>query len=286
MATKSTALPVRYPRRQRVNVTLATGFWDIWTHRRLAWYIVRADLKKHGADTVLGNVWWILDPLLQLAVYVVLVSVIFKQPMEAFPLFAFAAILPWKWFSSSVNEAIASVVSRERIIKQVKFPKIVLPYASTVSGIVNFVFGMIPLLALILLFYPDHLSWTLLLIPVVAVVQFLFTLAVAIVLGGLNVFYRDIGNLFKHVLRMWFYLSPALYSADRIAQLSANHREIGQIYGLNPWTVLFEAYHDVIYYGRVPDWTALLAVSGASLVALAVAVLFFKRVEPAFAKVL
>ena len=286
MATKSTALPVRYPRRQRVHVTLATGFWDIWTHRRLAWYIVRADLKKHGADTVLGNVWWILDPLLQLAVYVVLVSVIFKQSMDAFPLFAFAAILPWKWFSSSVNDAITSVISREKIIKQVKFPKIVLPFASTVSGIVNFAFGMIPLTALVVIFYPTHLSWSLLLIPVVAAVQFVFTLAVAIVLGGLNVFYRDIGNLFKHVLRMWFYLSPALYTTDRITQLTANHRELGMVYGLNPWTVLFEAYHDVIYYGRPPSWMALAALTVASIVVLGLAVIFFKRVEPAFAKVL
>ena len=286
MTTKSTALPVRYPRRQPLHVVLRTGFRDIWTHRRLAWYIVRADLKKHGADTLLGNVWWILDPLLQLAVYVVLVSVIFKQSMEAYPLFVFAAILPWKWFSTSVNDAITSVVSREKIIKQVRFPKIVLPFASTVGGIVNFVFGLIPLIGLLVLFYPSHLSWTLLLIPLVASVQFVFTLAVATVLGALNVFYRDIGNLAKHVLRMWFYLSPALYSADRITELTKNHEALGVIYNLNPWTVLFQSYHDAIYYGVVPNWTALAIVLGFSVILLGVAVIFFKRVEPAFAKVL
>lgn len=286
MTTKSTALPVRYPRRQPLLVVLRTGFRDILTHRRLAWYIVRADLKKHGADTLLGNVWWILDPLLQLAVYVVLVSVIFKQSMEAYPLFVFAAILPWKWFSTAVNDAITSVVSRERIIKQVRFPKIVLPFASTVGGIVNFLFGLIPLLGLLVLFYPSHLSWALLLIPLVASVQFVFTLAVATVLGALNVFYRDIGNLAKHVLRMWFYLSPALYSADRITELTKNHEELGVVYNLNPWTILFQSYHDTVYYGIAPNWVALAIVLVASVALLGVAVIFFKRVEPAFAKVL
>lgn len=286
MSTKSSVQTLHYTRHPGAPAALAQGFRDTWTHRRLTWYLVRADLKKHGADTVLGNVWWVLDPLLQLAVYTVMVSVIFKYNMEAYPLFAFAAILPWKWFSSSTNDATTSVVSRERIIKQVAFPKIVLPVAATVGGIVNFAFGMIPLLGLIVIFYPTHLQATLLLIPAVAAVQFVFTLALSVALGSLNVFYRDVGNLFRHVLRMWFYLSPALYTIDRIAEITTNHAVIGKLFTLNPWSILFEAYHDVIYYDRVPNWTSLGSLLIFSLAFLSLAVLFFKRVEPAFAKVL
>ena len=286
MSTKSSVQTLHYTRHPGAPAALAQGFRDTWTHRRLTWYLVRADLKKHGADTVLGNVWWVLDPLLQLAVYTVMVSVIFRYNMEAYPLFAFAAILPWKWFSSSTNDATTSVVSRERIIKQVAFPKIVLPVAATVGGIVNFAFGMIPLLGLIVIFYPTHLQATLLLIPAVAAVQFVFTLALSVALGSLNVFYRDVGNLFRHVLRMWFYLSPALYTIDRIAEITTNHAVIGKLFTLNPWSILFEAYHDVIYYDRVPSWTALGSLLIFSLAFLCLAVLFFKRVEPAFAKVL
>ena len=286
MSTKASAQTLRYTRRPGAPTALAQGFRDTWTHRRLTWYLVRADLKKHGTDTVLGNVWWVMDPLLQLAVYTVMVSVIFRYNMEAYPLFAFAAILPWKWFSSSTNDATTSVVSRELIIKQVAFPKIVLPVAATVGGIVNFAFGMIPLLGLIVIFYPTHLQATLLLIPAVAAVQFVFTLALSVALGSLNVFYRDVGNLFRHVLRMWFYLSPALYTIDRIAEITTNHAVIGKLFTLNPWSILFEAYHDVIYYDRVPSWTALGSLLIFSLAFLCLAVLFFKRVEPAFAKVL
>ena len=161
-----------------------------------------------------------------------------------------------------------------------------LPFASTISGIVNFGFGMVPLLALLILVYPSHLSWTILLIPVIAIVQFVFTMALAIVLSALNVFYRDIGNLAKHVLRLWFYLSPALYSADRVAELTTNHRVLGSIYGLNPWSVLFEAYHDVIYYGTAPSWTTLGVLTLVSCGLVAITVVLFKRVEPAFAKAL
>ena len=158
MATTAEARPLRAARRPGAIELVTSGFREIWSHRRLTRYLVRADLKKHGSDTVLGNVWWVLDPLLQMVVYVVLVSVIFNVQIDDYPLFVFAAILPWKWFSSAVNDGILSVTSRERIIKQVKFPKIVLPVAATTGGIVSFAFGLIPLVGLMLLFYPDRIS--------------------------------------------------------------------------------------------------------------------------------
>jgi lipopolysaccharide transport system permease protein len=265
---------------------IAQGFRDLWSRRRLARYLVQADLTKTGANTLLGNVWWIMDPLLQMAVYVVFVEIIVGNRTPDYPLFVFAAILPWKWFSSGINEATLSIVAQERIIKQVSFPKIVLPTAATVGGIVSFAFGMIPLLALIVLFYSDRLNPTLLLIPAVAVVQFVFTLALAIVLSSLNVFYRDVGNLMRHVLRLWFYLSPALYTQEQVGNLTANHPELAKLYELNPFTILFGAYHAVIFYGTQPDWLALLALLLFSCILLAICVLIFKRVEPAFAKVL
>ncbi len=267
---------------------IVSGLTDIWSRRRLTRYLVQADLSKHGADTVLGNVWWILDPLLQMGVYVVFVTLLVggTRKIEDYPLFVFAAILPWKWFSSAINDSILSVVARERIIKQVHFPKIVLPVAAAVSGIVNFAFGLIPLVAMILLFYRDRLSWTLILIPLVAVVQFAFTLGLSILASAINVFYRDVGNVARHVLRLWFYLSPALYSVEQVNTISASHPEVGVVFGLNPFTVLFEGYRAVIYDGRPPSWIGLGILFLVSLMVLAACTYLFKRLEPAFAKVL
>ena len=265
---------------------IVVGVREIWSRRVLTRYLVQADLAKTGSDTLLGNVWWVLDPLLQMLVYVVLVSVIFQRNIPSYPLFVFCAILPWKWFSSSIGDAITSVTTRDRIIKQVKFPTLVLPVAAVVSGIVSFAFGMIPLGGLLLFFESSRISPYLLLIPVIAVVQFVFTLALAIPLAAINVFYRDIGNVIRHVLRLWFYLSPGIYSAAQVAHLTSGHGLLSAAFLANPFTTFFEAYRAVIYSGEPPPWIGLAVWLGISILLCGVAILLFKRLEPAFAKVL
>ena len=270
---------------------LREAFDDLRSRRRLIGYLVRADAKKKGADTLLGNVWWVLDPLLQMLVYVVLVSVIFQRPEEDYPLFIFAAILPWKWFTSSVNDAIGSIASQDRLIKQVHFPKIVLPTATVVAGILHFAFGLVPLAALLVLVYSKHLSLNLVYLPVIAAVQFVFTLAFGYAVAAINVFYRDIANISRHALRLWFYLSPALYGTATLDRIASSHPTLIQLFQFNPFYTLFISYRNVIYgtetgAPRAPDWLGLLVLSAVSLVFLALATVFFKRVEPAFAKVL
>jgi ABC-type polysaccharide/polyol phosphate export permease len=262
------------------------GFAELLARRRLIRYLVQADLKKKGSDTLLGNVWWVIDPLLQMLVYLILVTVIFQRDTPDYPLFLFAAILPWKWFNTSVTSGIGSVVGMERLIKQINFPKLVLPVSSVMAGIVNFFFGLIPLVLLIAFFFANRATPWLLLIPVVAFVQLLFTLPIAIVLGALNVFYRDIGNLASHLLRLAFYVSPGLYAIDLTFKAAEKYPLLAPIILANPWNVLFTSYRDVIYDGRAPDWVGLGILSLVSIGMLAVAIVIFKRLEPTFAKVL
>jgi ABC-type polysaccharide/polyol phosphate export permease len=276
---------------------IAEGFRELLTRRRLIRYLVQADLKKKGADTLLGNIWWVVDPLLQMLVYVVLVSVIFDRPQPEYALWVFSAILPWKWFTASITDGIGSVVGVERLIKQINFPKLVLPVAGVVAGVANFFFGLIPLFGLMILFYPDRITGWLLVIPIVAVVQFLVTLPIAIVVAAINVFYRDVGNLARHVLRLAFYVSPGIYAADLLTNATEKLPFLRVFIQLNPWVILFTSYHDIIYGAydaktkvvtppMAPDWIGLLGLSVVSLVLLALAILFFKRLEPSFAKVL
>ena len=264
------------------------GIRETLSRRRLIAYLVRADLKKSGADTLLGNLWWILDPLLQMLVYALLVSVIRGRGggLEGYPLFIFAAILPWKWFEATVKDGAQSVASQERLIKQIYFPKLVLPVAASLSGVANFAFSLVPLFGMMLLFYPNHLTLWILLIPVIAAVQLLFSLGFAIAVSAINVFYRDVGNLLRHLLRFWFFLSPTLYGMDAIDEMSGKHELVGVWFMLNPWTHILTSYRDVIYYGQAPDWIGLGAVAGVSVILLALAILLFKRAEPTFAKVL
>jgi ABC-type polysaccharide/polyol phosphate export permease len=263
------------------------GIREVLSRRRLIAYLVRADLRKAGTDTLLGNLWWVLDPLLQMLVYVIFIGIILgRGSIQDYPLFVLCAILPWKWFSEAVGEGTAAVVSRERLIKQIYFPKLVLPVATTSAGVVSFAFGLIPLFAIMALFYGSRLSPWVLLIPVVTFVQLVFSMAFGIFLSATNVFYRDVGNLSRHLLRMWFYLSPALYSAEQVKSLTKENPILGDIFAINPWTIMFTAYRDLIYYGRAPEWRPLAILLVVSVFLTLGAILYFKRVEPSFAKVL
>jgi ABC-type polysaccharide/polyol phosphate export permease len=263
------------------------GIAEVLSRRRLIAYLVRADMRKEGTDTLLGNLWWVLDPLLQMLVYVIFIGIILgRGSIPDYPLFVLCAILPWKWFQDAVGSGTQSVVGRERLIKQIYFPKIVLPVATVTAGVVSFAFGMIPLFAITLLFYPSHLTAWVLLIPVVAFVQLVFSMAIGVFVSATNVFYRDVGNLSRHLLRMWFYLSPALYSAAQVKTLTRDNPVLGQIFALNPWTILFTAYRNLIYYGQEPEWRPLAILLVVSVFLTLGALLYFKRVEPSFAKVL
>jgi lipopolysaccharide transport system permease protein len=266
---------------------------EVSSRRRLIRYLVQADMKKRGSDTLLGNVWWILDPLLQMVVYVVFVTIIAQRPAPDYPLFIFAAVLPWKWFSSVVTDATNAVVGQGSLIRQIAFPKIVLPIASATAGVVGFAWGLVALIA-IMLAYADRITPMLLWIPVIAVVQYVFSIAAAIFLSAANVFFRDLGNVATHVLRLWWFLSPSLYSLSALDNLAVirDHPILRTIAGLNPFAVLFEAYRAVIYGTPnggppvPPNLVSLFELLIASVLLVALAAIFFKRVEPDFAKVL
>ena len=162
------------------------GIADIRSRRRLVRYLVQADVHKRGADTLLGNIWWVLDPLLQMLVYLVFVEIIAPRNTPDYPLFIFSAILPWKWFSASITDATTSIVSQDQLIKQIQFPKIVLPVAAVTAGIVSFAFGTIAL-GLVIIFFPHRISVYLLFIPVIAAVQYVFTLACALLLSLIHI---------------------------------------------------------------------------------------------------
>jgi lipopolysaccharide transport system permease protein len=269
------------------------GIGDIRSRRRLVRYLVQADMRRRGADTLLGNFWWVLDPLLQMVVYAIFITIVARgHGIEDYPLFIFAAILPWKWFSASVTDATGSVVSQERLIKQIQFPKIVLPVAATTAGVVGFAFGLIPLLGLLLI-YNDRLTPYVLLVPLIAVVQYVFTLGIALLVAAGNVFFRDLGNVSGHVLRLWWFLSPGLYSLTFLdsVHLVQEYPIIKTIAELNPFAILFQAYRMVIYGSAdgppgFPNWGALAFLGVSSVVFLGLTTIVFKRLEPNFAKVL
>jgi ABC-type polysaccharide/polyol phosphate export permease len=280
--TKALVPPRPTTRRPGPITLIRTGLSEMFGRRRLIRYLIGSDIKQAHADTLFGQLWWIIDPLMQMAIYIVLVTIIFQRKIPDYPLFIFAAILPWKWFTNMLNDSTLSVTTRQGLIRQIQFPKIVLPTASILAATWSFVFGLIAL-GLVYLFFRDRLSVWVLTLPIIASVQFLFALALGIMFSALNVFFRDIQNVLRHALRLWFYLSPALYSLDVLAK---PHPTLYRILQLNPFTVLFDSYRNVTWGTSPPEWTGLAILAVVSFFLLLVAILVFKRAEPAFARIL
>ncbi len=272
------------PRAQRAGMValVRSGIGEIIARRRLTRYLVGAELKRTHADTAFGQIWWVLDPLLQMIVYAFVVTVIFQRKTPDYPLFVFAPILAWKWFSATLNEAALSVTGRQQLIRQIQFPKLVLPASAVVAGTVSFAFGLIAL-GIVYLFFLPRLSLWVLTIPIIAFVQFVFTLALGILFAAANAFFRDIQNVMHHLLRLWFYLSPALYSLDDLAK---SHPSLYTLFSLNPMAVLLDSYRSVTWGMGPPNWFGLGIVLVLSALLVLVAIYFFKRAEPAFARIL
>jgi ABC-type polysaccharide/polyol phosphate export permease len=259
---------------------IGEGLRELWSRKHLIRYVVSADLRRTHADTVIGQLWWIVDPFLQMAIYALLVTVIFARQVPDYPLFIFCAILPWKWFTTTLKDAATSVTARNTLIRQVQFPKIVLPAASVAAGTVSFGFGLVSL-ALLYIAYPSHLSHWLLTLPLVAAVQLVLTFALATFLAAANAFYRDVQNVLTHALRLWFYVSPALYSMDQL-----EHSGAKDLLAWNPFTPIMESYRNIAYSHAPPDWGGLAIVLAVSTVLAALGIFAFKRVEPGFARIL
>jgi homopolymeric O-antigen transport system permease protein len=297
---------------------------DVWTRRRLIRYLVKADIKKRGVDTVLGNVWWVLDPLITMLVYVLVMTVIFQRSTPDFPLFLLSAMVPFKWFTHTIGNSTNAVTSKYGLIKQVLFPTIILPVTEGISQIVSFVFGLVVLFFLWFFIYHDHVSHYVVWVPLIAFVQFFFQIGWSFFLSAITVFYRDIGIVIGHFMRLLFWISPILWSfmevAGRGAALQQAFASIerhlglptGVMFGavsLNPMSMLLEMYRRAIYGGLYkveilnangrqissdlfwtppsgPDLTVLAFIFAAGVVIIIIGTLFFKRLEPSFAKVL
>lgn len=246
-------------------------------YRSLLRYLVSSSLRTENANTVLGFLWWVLDPLLTAAIYVVLIGVILGQTTPDFPIFVLTAIISWELFSKGTNKSVGATLRRERSMRQIAFPKSVLPLSVVCAEAFHFLFGLAVLLAVAIPFgiLPHPIV---LLALAIAAVQLVFTLGVAYFLSALNIFFRDTTKFLSYLFRMGFFLSPALYPVDRVPE------RFRDVYELNPFVTFFESYRSVVMHHSVPDLGALGILSGVSVLLLVCGYLFFVRLQPWFAK--
>jgi lipopolysaccharide transport system permease protein len=226
----------------------------------------------------LGYLWWLIDPVLLVFSYYLLVSIAFRQGGTDFALFLSVSVVAWKFFAAGTRNALVTTAAKERQMRHVRFPRVVLPLSTLLAELLRFIFGLAIVVAMIGLFGPG-LDSSLPLLSVIIVIHFIFALGVALFLSALNVFFRDIQHITLHAFQAWFFISPGLYTIEMIPD------RYRPVYDLNPFAHILPAYHSLLLNHELANPTGLAKVAVASLVTLAVAYLFFVRVEPAFAKV-
>jgi ABC-type polysaccharide/polyol phosphate export permease len=246
--------------------------------------LARAELRRENARLVLGGLWWIADPLLQMAVYTFLVTVLFARPQPDYAAFILPALIAWKGIATTISTGCTAVTGNERIVRQLSFPRIVLPAARVGSQLWRLAVALVVLVAVVLLFWPERVSLSLLWLPVLAVIQALLLLPFVIVLSAATVFLRDLPNFVRHVMRLAMYVSPVLYSLDQLTdRVPAG---LAVLYQVNPVALLVEAYRSAVYYGVAPSATALLLPLGTAFLLMPWALAWFGRVERSLGKAL
>jgi lipopolysaccharide transport system permease protein len=253
---------------------------ELWKFRELLWFLTWRDVKIRYKQTFLGVAWAILQPALTTLVLAIFFGRFAAIPSEGvpYPLFAIAGLLPWLFFSNSISTAGTSLVRSSNLISKVYFPRMLVPTAAVVAGLVDLAVGAIVLGAM-LVYYRVSPNWNLLLLPLIFAALLAFTFAVGIALAAIDVRYRDFRYVLPFAVQLWMFVSPVIYPVGLVPE-----RWRWAVW-LNPVAGLLEAWRACLF-GRAVEWVAL-GESFAVVVAVTIAALYlFRSMEPTFADVI
>jgi lipopolysaccharide transport system permease protein len=245
---------------------------ELIAYREILLILIWRDLKTRYRGSVLGFLWTFLNPLLLMVIYSLVFSVYMRVDIKAYPVFVFAGLLPWIWFSSSMLSGASSIVESGSLIKRVPFPPQILPAVTVTAALVNFLLAL-PLLLIFMAAWRLPIGWSLLLLPLPIAIQYVFTLGLAIVISMLTVRYRDLQQLLANLLTLWFFLTPVLYPTAMVpARFHA-------FLLLNPMAILVAAFQDALYGAHVPSLGQLAPVAALAVVVLGAALALADRMR-------
>jgi ABC-type polysaccharide/polyol phosphate export permease len=249
--------------------------------RDLIYNLVLRELKARYKNSALGFFWSLLNPLGMMLVFTVVFTVFMpNNSIDNFPIFILCGLLPWNYFNAGLMSSINSVVGNSNLVKKVYFPREVLPIATVLANLVNFLLALVVLFAALVVFRVSVSPWIWLL-PVVILIQTCFILGLAFILSTLNVFYRDTMMVMDVVVLAWFFLTPVFYPIDIVPesyQLLGVTLDIHRLmYILNPMASLISSYRDLLYWGYRTDVDFFLRTAATSVVILIAGYWFFTR---------
>jgi len=252
-----------------------SAYWELLMN------LTRREVKGRYSQSLFGVGWAIAQPLATMAVFTLVFARLGAMPSGGapYPLFAYAALVPWFFFSNSVNSGTMSLITYRNIVTKTYFPREIVPLAQVCSRLVDLA-ASATLYALLMIYYRAGLGPWAALVPLFVLMLIAFTIGLTLATSALNVFYRDVNPVVQISLQLWLYLTPVAYP------LSAVPEHYRWFFILNPLTAVVEGLRAVLIFGGAPDWQ-VTAVSAAMIVALLIAsVTMFKRMDKYFADVI
>lgn len=253
---------------------------ELWEYRELLYFLVWRDLKVRYKQTALGAAWAVVQPLSTMIVFSIVFGRLAGLPSEGlpYPIFAYAALVPWAYFASTLAQSASSLVDQGRVITKVYFPRLLLPTAAVIAGLVDLAIAFVVLLGLIL-YYGIAPTPMMLTLPFFVLLAAATTLGVGLWLSALNVQYRDVRYITPFLIQFWLFITPIAYSSTLVPE------RWRPWYGLNPMTGVVEGFRWALLGTRAPGpllFISLLTVAGLLIGGL----FYFRRMERSFADVI
>ncbi len=268
----------RQPGWQLVNVA------ELWRYRELLFFLTWRDVKIRYKQTALGVAWAVVQPLANMAVFALFLGRLtgIGDRQEHYWLFVLVGFLPWTFFANALTAATGSVLSNERLVTRVYFPRLLIPFSAVGASLVDFAIAG-GLLLLVLPFYPPPLHWEVLLLPVVILALVALAAGMGTLLAALTVAYRDVRYLMNFAVQLWMLATPVIYL--RADLLGPRARDV---LPLNPAFGLINAFRQALLGEGLTayDWKAFGISSAVSLALLVAGCLYFRRVERGFADII
>ncbi|MBP6820587.1 MAG: ABC transporter permease [Acidobacteria bacterium] len=254
---------------------------ELWKHRELLWLLTQREIKVRYKQSVLGVAWAVLQPLSLMVVFTVFFSWFARIESDGipYPLFSYAALLPWTFFSTSLSFAIPSLIANSHIITKIYFPREVIPLATVLAAFVDFLIAA-AVFVLLVVVYRIPPSWNLFYVLPIVVIQILFTVGVCLLLSAFTVLYRDVRHTLPLVIQIWMFVTPILYPASVVPQ-----RWRAWYFSLNPMAAIIDGYRRAILQQQPPQFNYLLLAAAVSCLLVLIGYKYFKHLEREFADI-
>ena len=277
-STRPTEVPI-------LRITPPSRWWalpvsELWEYRELLYFFVWRELKVRYKQTAVGAAWAVLQPLLTMLIFSLFFGRLAHIPSGGlpYPIFYYSALLPWMYFAASLQNATNKIVENQNVITKVYFPRLILPFSATLSGLVDFGISFLMFVA-IMVYYRVEPSWPILMLPVFLLLAVLTALGVGLWLSALNAIYRDVRYVVPFLVQFWMFASPVVYPSSLVP---AKWR---WLYGLNPMAGVIEGFRWSLTGTGYPPGRMLLVSSAVVLAVLVSGLMYFQKMETTIADV-